>query len=60
MPVKAKDLYLTRSDLLQNLFFMDRLKAAVMKLVLQIPEVFAFKFLSLYAFSFVLMASTSI
>ena len=60
MPVKAKDLYLTRSDLLQNLFFMDRLKAAVMKLVLQIPEVFAFKFLSLYVFSFVLMASTSI
>ena len=32
--VKGKDLYLTRSDLLRNIFFMDRLKAA-MKLVLQ-------------------------
>ena len=32
--VKDKDLYLTRSDLLRNVFFMDRLKAAVMKLVL--------------------------
>ena len=30
---KDKDLYLTRSDL-RNVFFMDRLKAAVMKLVL--------------------------
>ena len=32
--VKDKDLYLTRSDLLRNVFFMDRLKAIVMKLVL--------------------------
>ena len=32
--VKDKDLYLTRSDLLGNAFFMNRLKAAVMKLVL--------------------------
>ena len=32
--VKDKDLYLTRSDLLRNVFFMDRLKAAIMKLVL--------------------------
>ena len=32
--VEDKDLYLTRSDLLRNVFFMDRLKAAVMKLVL--------------------------
>ena len=32
--VKEKDLYLTRSDLLRNVFFMDRLKATVMKLVL--------------------------
>ena len=31
--VKDKDLYLTRSAL-RNLFFMDRLKAAVLKLVL--------------------------
>ena len=32
--VKDKDLYLKRPDLLRNVFFMDRLKAAVMKLVL--------------------------
>ena len=32
--IKDKDLYLTRSDLLRNVFFMDRLKAAIMKLVL--------------------------
>ena len=32
--VKDRDLYLTRSDLLRNAFFMDRLKAAVMNLVL--------------------------
>ena len=32
--VKDKDLYLTRSDLLKNVFFMEQLKAAVMKLVL--------------------------
>ena len=32
--VKDKDLYLTVSDLLRSLFFMDRLKAAVMKSVL--------------------------
>ena len=31
--VKDKCLYLTRSDLLRNVFFMDRLKAAVVKLV---------------------------
>ena len=31
--VKDKDLHLTRSDLLRNVFFMDRLKAALMKLV---------------------------
>ena len=34
MTVKDKDLYLTSADLLRNLFFMDQLKAAVMKLVL--------------------------
>ena len=34
MAVKVKYLYLTRSDLLRNAFFMDRLKAAPMKLVL--------------------------
>ena len=32
--VKDKDLYLTCSDLLRNVFFMDRLTASVMKLVL--------------------------
>ena len=32
--VKDKDLYLTRSDLLRHEFFMDRIRAAVMKLVL--------------------------
>ena len=32
--VKDKDLYLTRSDLLRTVFFMDQLKAVVMKLVL--------------------------
>ena len=32
--IKDKDLYLTRSGLLGNVFFMDRLKAALMKLVL--------------------------
>ena len=32
--VKDKDLYLMLSDLLRNVFFMDRLKAAVVKLVL--------------------------
>ena len=32
--VKDKDLYLTRSEFLRNVFLMDRLKAAVMKLVL--------------------------
>ena len=32
--LKDKDLYLTRSDLLRNVFFMDSLKAALMKLVL--------------------------
>ena len=32
--VKDKDLYWKRSDLLRNVFVMDRLKAAVMKLVL--------------------------
>ena len=31
--VKDKDLHLMRSGLLRNVFFMDRLKAAVMKLV---------------------------
>ena len=34
MAVKEKDLYLTCSDLLRNVFFMDWLKAAVIKLVL--------------------------
>ena len=34
VPVKDKDLHLMRSDLLINVFFMDRLKAAFMKLVL--------------------------
>ena len=32
--IKDKDLYLTRSDSLINIFFMDRLKAALRKLVL--------------------------
>ena len=32
--VKNKDFYLTRSDLLRNVFFMDRLKPAVLKLIL--------------------------
>ena len=32
--IKDKDLYLTRSDLLRNVFFMDLMKAAIMKLVL--------------------------
>ena len=32
--LKDKDLYLTPSDLLGNVYFMDRLKVAVMKLVL--------------------------
>ena len=31
--VKENVLYLTRPDLLRNVFFMDRLKATVMKLV---------------------------
>ena len=30
--VKDKDLFLARSDLLKNVFFMDRLNAVVMKL----------------------------
>ena len=34
LAVKDKDPYSTRSDLLRNAFFMDRLKATVMKLVL--------------------------
>ena len=32
--VNNKDLYLKRSDLLRVVFFMDRLKAAVIKLIL--------------------------
>ena len=32
--VAVKEKYLTRSGLLRNLFYMDHLKAAVMKLVL--------------------------
>ena len=32
--VKDKEIYLTRSDLLRNILFMDRLKAAIIKLVL--------------------------
>ena len=32
--LKDKDLYLTCSDLLRNVFFMDRIKVAVMKLAL--------------------------
>ena len=32
--VKDKDLYLTRSELLRYVFFMDRLNAAVIKFVL--------------------------
>ena len=32
--IQDKDLYLTRSDLSRNVLFMDRLKTAVMKLVL--------------------------
>ena len=38
--VKAKGLYLKRSDLLRNVFFMDRLKNAVMKLVLWVHMFF--------------------
>ena len=34
LAVRDKDLYLTRSDLLRNIFFMNQLKAAIMKLVL--------------------------
>ena len=50
--VKDKDLYLTGSDLLINVFFNDRLKAAVMKLILQIPKLsfFFWFFVSLYIF----------
>ena len=44
MAVKDKDLYLTCSDLLRNLFFMDRLKATVMELVLSIAKLFSFIF----------------
>ena len=36
--VKDKDLYLTSSNLLRSVFFMDRLKTAVMKLFLEIPN----------------------
>ena len=43
VPIKDKDPSLTHSDVLRNMFFMDRLKAAVMKLVLQIPK-FSFFF----------------
>ena len=57
--VKVKDLYLTRSDLLRYVFFMDRLKAAVMKLILKITKFFSFIFLSLYLFYLVLMVSIS-
>ena len=32
--IKDKHLYLTRSDLLRNVFCMDRLQAAVMRLAL--------------------------
>ena len=42
--VKGKDLYLTRSDLLRNVFFMDRLEAVVMKLVLKIHRFFLLTF----------------
>ena len=42
MAVKDKDL--TCSDLLRNLFFMDRLKAIVMELVLSVPKLFSFIF----------------
>ena len=48
--VKDKDLYLTRSNLLRNVFLMNRLKAAVMKLVLQIHRFFSLNFLSIYLF----------
>ena len=37
---KTKDLYLMRPDLLRNVFFMDRLKAALMKLVLYMHTFF--------------------
>ena len=40
--VKDKDLYLTCSDLLGNAFFMDRLKAAVMKLFYKWIRCFSF------------------
>ena len=57
---KDKDLYLTRSDLLRDVFFMDPLKADLMKIVLFFYQsFFSFNFLSLYLFSLVSMASTS-
>ena len=42
--VAFKDKDLTCSHLLRNLFFMDRLKAIVMELVLSIPKLFSFIF----------------
>ena len=39
---KTEDLYLTRPDLLRNVFLIDRLKAAVMKLVLYMHTFFFF------------------
>ena len=59
--VKAKGLYLKRSDLLRNVFFMDRLKNAVMKLVLWVHMFFfSFNFFRLFNHFFpVLMSSTS-
>ena len=59
MAVKDKDLYFMCWDLLRNLFFMDRLKATVMELVLSIAKLFSFIFLSLYLFCLVKKSSTS-
>ena len=57
--VKAKGLYLKRSDLLRNVFFMDRLKNAIMKLV-STYVFFSFNFFCLFNHFFpVLMSSTS-
>ena len=46
--VAFKDKDLTCSHLLRNLFFMDRLKAIVMELVLSIPKLFFFFCLFIY------------
>ena len=55
MAAKDQDLYLTRSELLRNVFFMDRLKAAVMTLVLlyiKYIHFFLLIFISLFIFPY--------